>query len=464
MKKFSALFALLALTAILAVPAFSLNIGDPVGNVLYTDIVAKIDGHPIRAFNVNGYMAVVAEDLRDYGFDVVWDAGSRTLVVTSQSSPDPASFAEYIPEPPAGKIGKPAFPVLYTDIVTYVDSRYVESFNIDGQTVIYFRDLRRTGNVEYDNISRTSFYTHGGEPWSVSGKMTSFGDGEPRSATGSNLAAEVRRTGDGMVLNVLSDPGGQVELHVTQKSLRIALFSSPEGDPFYETAFYRAFHALWGMGLPDIMENYLRYDNSPEQRDAVSSRLLVTLNGEVVKGDAWFGYGNGHTDLYFDFDRVVTVGGEDVLRLEVGEVTNPEFRPNENIREKDVKWEDKLAEIQELYNYYEGWRAETDKYLILSWSQRTGRPGNAHFTILYKDGGWTDVADQFPYVYALIPGVGVPDHELVPVDETVPYEDRVFFTLSDDGEYVYFTARSQNSGMLEYYRVSLQEGIVDRVK
>ena len=70
-----------------------------------TDIVAKIDGHPIRAFNVANHMCVVAEDLRAYGFDVVWYADERMLTVALSKTVDPASFPAYVPEPPKGKIG-----------------------------------------------------------------------------------------------------------------------------------------------------------------------------------------------------------------------------------------------------------------------------------------------------------------------------------------------------------------------
>ena len=394
MKKLSAFFILLALTAILAVPAFSLNVGDRIGNVLYTDIVAKIDGHPIPAYNVNGYMAVVAEDLRDYGFNVIWDADSRTVLITSQGSPNPDTFPKYVPEPPKGKIGQPAFPVLHTDIVTYVDSRYVESFNIDGHMVIYFRDLRRTGNVEYDNDLRTSFYTRGGEPWSISKSMTSFGGGNARAATGTGLTAEVLRTRDGTLLNILSDPGGSYELQITQKNLRIATYSVPEGDPYFETAFYRAFHELWSMGLPDSMDNYLRYDNSPEQRDAVSSHLLVTLNGEVVKGDAWFGYGNGHTDLYFDFDRFVTLGVGDVLRIEVGEEV---VLPGGEMKFQTPR--EQLEAFRQRFLFYEEETVENALCYVLRGEFRGTPGGNTHdVQIIYKNGSTKNLtASVYPY-------------------------------------------------------------------
>ena len=72
-----------ALTLTLAVPAAAEEnkIGDVVGHTYYTDIAARINGHPLRSYNIGGETAVVAEDLREYGFSVVWDGEARTLTV-----------------------------------------------------------------------------------------------------------------------------------------------------------------------------------------------------------------------------------------------------------------------------------------------------------------------------------------------------------------------------------------------
>ena len=86
------------------------------------------------------------------------------------------------------------------------------------------------------------------------------------------------------------------------------------------------------------------------------------------------------------------------------------------------------------------------------------------FTIFYKDGGWDDVAWQFPDVFDDLADGARPGRKLVPADDTVPAEEQVFFTLSEDGEYVYFMAEQVNSGTLETYRVILAEGRVERLR
>lgn len=52
---------------------FPLNVyADVIGEALNTDITAYVDDVPIRSYNIDGWTGIVAEDLREYGFDVVW--------------------------------------------------------------------------------------------------------------------------------------------------------------------------------------------------------------------------------------------------------------------------------------------------------------------------------------------------------------------------------------------------------
>ena len=51
-------------------------------------------------------------------------------------------------------IGKKAYDVLSTDIKTYINGNLVKSFNIGGNTIIYFDDLSVFGDVSYDDSAR----------------------------------------------------------------------------------------------------------------------------------------------------------------------------------------------------------------------------------------------------------------------------------------------------------------------
>ena len=77
MKKLTAIILAAAMLALAPVSVFA----DVIDWVLYTDIRTYIGGVEITSYNIKGNTAVVVEDLKDYGFKVVWDGDTRTLSV-----------------------------------------------------------------------------------------------------------------------------------------------------------------------------------------------------------------------------------------------------------------------------------------------------------------------------------------------------------------------------------------------
>ena len=43
-----------------------------IGKVLTTDIIAYIDGLAIPCYDISGKVGIIAEDLKNYGFDVIY--------------------------------------------------------------------------------------------------------------------------------------------------------------------------------------------------------------------------------------------------------------------------------------------------------------------------------------------------------------------------------------------------------
>lgn len=154
-KKLMTLTCLLVMTvSLMATTANAARVGDVVGYAQPTDIVATINGYQLESYNVDGYTYICVEDLRYYGFDVVYDQYSRTLSVNrnySVSTIDPQHT-----NPKFWDIGSnnSRKKILYTDIVTYVNGSYVSSCNINGQTIIQFDNLKAFGAVAYDNSKR----------------------------------------------------------------------------------------------------------------------------------------------------------------------------------------------------------------------------------------------------------------------------------------------------------------------
>jgi len=145
--------SLLLCAALVLGPAAPVRGADSGVWALHTDIAAEINGLPLRSFNVDNTTAVVAEDLRAYGFHVLWDAGARTLDVI-RASGTPSGQPEYRPSAPEGTVGSRWKAVQRTDITTYAAGRQVDAWNIGGETLIKFSDLAPFGAVGWNEEDR----------------------------------------------------------------------------------------------------------------------------------------------------------------------------------------------------------------------------------------------------------------------------------------------------------------------
>ena len=131
--------------------AGTLSVGTIIGEVLSTDIIAMIDQQPIHSLNINGYTAIVVEDLRQHGFDVKWNADSRTIqIVRNHNEGSSETFATTNSVVPGQKLHD----VLYTDIRAFVNGVEVVSFNIDGRTAIFFNQLKPFGELQWNADAR----------------------------------------------------------------------------------------------------------------------------------------------------------------------------------------------------------------------------------------------------------------------------------------------------------------------
>lgn len=151
MKKIFALALAFGLSVGLAQPVC--GAGDEViGHALYTEIVAEIDGKAIASYNVAGRTAVMAADLAQYGFYVYWD-GEAGVAYIWPGALKPGGITEqtpdFVPQPPEGKVGDPAYPIYASDVKVYVAGEEKESFNIGGHVMVYLSDLEAYGDVTW---------------------------------------------------------------------------------------------------------------------------------------------------------------------------------------------------------------------------------------------------------------------------------------------------------------------------
>lgn len=135
------------------VPSSSFASMTAAGDLLETDIGAYINGCKIPSYNVNGYTAIVAEDLISYGFDVLWNSTARTVTVSK--STDTEFSGILLTEGESVQVGKKVGAAYFTDIRTFVNGITVLSYNIGGKTAIFFDALKMFGTVNFDEASRS---------------------------------------------------------------------------------------------------------------------------------------------------------------------------------------------------------------------------------------------------------------------------------------------------------------------
>ncbi len=134
----------------------SVKVGTVINKVISTDIKAYINGYQIKSMNIDGNTAIIVEDLRNYGFDVIWNPTDRSLTIkenlSNQINPNPIRDNNK-------KIGSKVADVLYTDIKTYINNKEIKSFNINGYTAIFINDLKDNGNITWDEVKREVKFT-----------------------------------------------------------------------------------------------------------------------------------------------------------------------------------------------------------------------------------------------------------------------------------------------------------------
>ena len=159
-KRLFALFTVAVMILVMTVANVgAARIGDIIGHTIRTDIVAKINGYDINSYNIDGKTAIIAEDLRNYGFNVTWDGASRILAIR-QGNTRTVTSRYVAPKVSPAQFGKVSGNILYTDIATYANDRWIPSFNIGGKTCIFLEDLAKVGYGSisyYDNIRVLEF-------------------------------------------------------------------------------------------------------------------------------------------------------------------------------------------------------------------------------------------------------------------------------------------------------------------
>ncbi len=351
MKRISCLALSAALALSLIPSASALSVGDIVGHTYSTDITAWIDDRPLRSYNIGGETAVVAEDLREYGFSVVWDGEKRTLTVERDLSV-PISGSYQVPvETPA--VGTVSGDIYCTDIKTYVQGEEVEGFALNGETAIRFSELSRAGAMSWDGVSREASLTLT-QPWSAEVDFDSEAAKDPNADAGDIQLTVRALCRDGAVtMSAQGSTGGLEDVWMDRNSLSCS---------FYPSSLFlnRSYGASYDR-LREIQPELGPVEKTPEQLQEIAQVFQVRKNGQPVEGNLWFGkLTDGRPELCFDFNQVQGMQDGDEMVLYFGDVASLSGKEESQTVAPALTKDPMEAALAELKADVEEWMAVTD--------------------------------------------------------------------------------------------------------
>lgn len=297
---------LLTFILILSLSPNVFAIGEITGTVRYTDIKAYVRGKPIKSFNVDNWTCIVAEDLRNYNFEVNWSPNSRQLHINAVSWSDHPSLgmsARYEFDENTKPIGSFARHVYATDIKTFVNGKQVTAFNVGGYTLIYIDELMCFGDVIWDEAKREISFNRS-YPYTLKlsdGKLHSARhNAEPNSEPISGISVEYKNN------NGEKEVTGENLEHISISELT---YSKENGGMKYGISM-TAEHLLADEEFYNLCEEVstIRYDGEilKPNADLANTYAKVYINDNPVKiTDVSQGKGNNHKEYYFHLDSVI---------------------------------------------------------------------------------------------------------------------------------------------------------------
>ena len=126
----------------------------------HSDIVAYIDGVPIRSYNMEGKTWIVAEDLSKYKFRVDFSEKYKLLMIDYVDTDLKELTADYVPDLNYNDIGNVVGKAYKSTLSVRVGRKYVEAYDLAGKTIILFDELNNFGSVDWNSENREIRYTY----------------------------------------------------------------------------------------------------------------------------------------------------------------------------------------------------------------------------------------------------------------------------------------------------------------
>ena len=328
MKKIKLIIALVLCAAMLSsisaygyVNTYNFEIGDEIGNSVYTNVRTFINGGEIQSYGINNYILVAVEDLADYYFIVESDEEANEYYISRDMEYE-AKEIEFTSEAESGKVGAPYIPILFSDTKVYFEGNFIRSFDLSGTMVIYADDLAAFTGADYSWNGETKSLTLNAIPYYYIDPAYDWefntGDtyvNEKLTAADKSFAYKFKNKSadDEVSFNLVShtgDYGAVQDISINGLNISFAVYDGIEMTGEY----WEAVNA--GVNV----ENGARVEeDTHERRIELFDVFKVYINDEIAGGELVTIQGSGYTIYSFKLDIPMAIDDIDTVQIEVGQ-------------------------------------------------------------------------------------------------------------------------------------------------
>lgn len=274
-----------------------------------TDITAYINGIAISSYNINGYTAIAAEDLNEYGFEVFYYTDPETFNTSLEINYN-GNWKEVTAD---GTLSENTFvseEISPSGIITHINNMYshkINSYNANGKILIFIDDLAIYGDVKWYADQRKICFEYIPD-WEITLKDDYKGD---TSKEIFDFTIKADKNSDDTF-----DSTGENRNYISD--IRLS-WNKEEGLYIRFSLYQRVLSQTVELGrmLYDIVtidkEGEVRHTNA----DIANQHVTIYVNGEKINiQSVGEGQGNGHHDYYLYLDTDIR-NKEDIQSFEI---------------------------------------------------------------------------------------------------------------------------------------------------
>lgn len=274
-KLLSLLLILTTLFCTILTPTTNAAVGDVVAQALHTDIVAYINHYAIPSYIVNGQSCVVAEDLRNFGFDVVFNNDTRTLMITRNSK---IFYVREMTVDKSAATGEFFSNIVESDIKVYANQKQLPSYSLNGYTMVPIEELTVFGEVSWVPEERAI------KLWVDGLNIRSFKQPPSKGSVQTTVQKQYLETSDINVKLIIPNKNSE------NSYAHIEICNYSDSDITISSEYVTISKKLWSNGLRPVKIN-----------PGTSKKLSVTLADRKIRSNATY-YLNENCEAHIELE------------------------------------------------------------------------------------------------------------------------------------------------------------------